>query len=54
MVQQQGTDTVRKLDLTKVVNDAKKAAGKLKGIGDRMVNKIMSLTSEEKSSGPKS
>ena len=47
-MQRTGTDTVRKLDLTKAINDAKKEAGHAKGIGDRAINKVMSLKSENK------
>jgi hypothetical protein len=48
IMQRTGTDTVRKLDLTRAVNDAKKAAGHVKGIGDRATNAIMSAKSEVK------
>ncbi len=47
-MQRTGTDTVRKLNLTRAVNDTKKAAGHVKGIGDRAINKVMSLKSENK------
>jgi len=48
IMQRTGTDTVRKLNLTRAVNDTKKAAGHVKGIGDRAINKVMSLKSENK------
>ena len=50
-MQKTGTDTVRKLDLTKAVNDAKKAAGHVKGIGDRAVNAIVAMKSEGSRNG---
>jgi hypothetical protein len=53
-MRQTGTDTVRKLDLTKQVNAVKKAAGRVKGIGDRMVNRIMAWKSEGQSDGQQS
>jgi hypothetical protein len=53
-MRQTGTDTVRKLDLTKQVNATKKASGRVEGIGDRAVNKIMALKSEGQSDGRQS
>jgi hypothetical protein len=54
MVMQSGRDTVKKLDLLSQINNAKKAAGHVKGVGDRAANKVLGLSSEEKSDGRKS
>jgi hypothetical protein len=51
MVQQTGRDTTKKLDLLKQINDAKRNAGHVKGVGDRAANKVLGLSTEEKSSG---
>ena len=40
MVQQTGRDTIKKLDLLKQINDAKRNAGHVKGVGDRTANKV--------------